>query len=134
MFSKQLHGGCLCGAVRYEIDAEPSQVVNCHCTMCRRHSGAPFLTYAAFPSKSIKFLLHFPKSYRSSESAVRRHCEICGSPIDFSFDTDTSVIWVTIGSLDKPELFPATENWFTKSKLSWTHVDKNIPSLLEFPE
>lgn len=134
MISIKHHGGCLCGAIRYEIEGEPLQVVNCHCVMCRRHSGAPFLTYAAFPISNVKFLSGTPKSYRSSEAAIRRHCDNCGSPIDFTFDVDPSVIWLTIGSLDRPELMPSTENWFIKGKLPWIHTDENIPSWLELPE
>ena len=35
-------GGCLCGAVRYRAIAAPIRAVICHCSMCRKHSGAPF--------------------------------------------------------------------------------------------
>ena len=42
-------GGCLCGAVRYRATVDPIRVVNCHCGMCRRASGAAFLTHVHFP-------------------------------------------------------------------------------------
>jgi hypothetical protein len=126
-------GGCLCGEIRYAIDGAALQVVNCHCVNCRRHSGAPFLTYAAFPSRSVNYLLKTPKYYRSSAEAVRGHCANCGSPIDFTFDADPTLIWLSIGSLDHPEQMPATENWFVKNRLPWIHADNNIPTFLEFP-
>ena len=34
------HGGCLCGAVRYNVHGPMRGVVNCHCEMCRRLHGA----------------------------------------------------------------------------------------------
>ena len=49
-----LTGGCLCEAVRYEIDGEPpsgqhiSVPAVCHCRMCQKSAGAPMLAYAAF--------------------------------------------------------------------------------------
>ena len=43
-------GGCLCGAVRYRASADPLRVVSCHCGMCRRTSGAAFLTFVHFPA------------------------------------------------------------------------------------
>ena len=37
-------GGCLCGAVRYEIEGEPQMTAVCHCTHCQRQSGGVFST------------------------------------------------------------------------------------------
>lgn len=134
MAADQYHGGCLCGTIRYTADQAPLQVVNCHCAMCRRHSGAAFLTYAAFPSDSVRFLTVAPRRYRSSEAAVRGHCERCGSPIDFVFDADPTLIWLTLGSLDQPELLPPTENWYVSRKLPWIHADADIRSWPELPD
>ena len=32
-------GSCLCGGVRYELDAEPTPATHCHCSRCRKTSG-----------------------------------------------------------------------------------------------
>ena len=37
-----LKGSCLCGGVRYEIDAELQSVSYCHCSQCRKASGAAY--------------------------------------------------------------------------------------------
>ena len=42
-------GGCFCGTIRYEFDAEGIPVADCHCTMCRRTSGAPYVTWLVVP-------------------------------------------------------------------------------------
>ncbi len=42
-------GGCFCGSVRYRAEAEPLRVMHCHCTICRRVSAAPVVTWIAFP-------------------------------------------------------------------------------------
>jgi len=38
-----LTGGCFCGAIRYEADGAPFRETNCHCSICHRTTGAPFL-------------------------------------------------------------------------------------------
>jgi hypothetical protein len=37
-----LGGGCMCGAVRYEITKVPLRVYACHCTDCQRVTGSAF--------------------------------------------------------------------------------------------
>ena len=57
-------GGCLCGAVRFRATAEPTRAVSCHCGICRRHSGAAFLTFVHFPVKAFTWLEGEPTRYQ----------------------------------------------------------------------
>jgi hypothetical protein len=43
--SGALEGGYLCGAIRYRIAARANDVAHCHCGLCRRSTGAPFVTW-----------------------------------------------------------------------------------------
>ena len=47
-----INGGCFCGAINYEIQDGDYLVANCHCTMCRSISGAPFVTWLIVPKPS----------------------------------------------------------------------------------
>src|SRR5512142_435587 len=49
MSDGKLRGKCLCGAVQYEVEGEPEWVAHCHCSLCRRHHGAAYGTYAGYP-------------------------------------------------------------------------------------
>ena len=42
-------GGCFCGAIRYQLSGDSYPSGNCHCTMCRRTSAAPFVTWLVAP-------------------------------------------------------------------------------------
>src|SRR5918997_6805026 len=76
-------GGCLCGAVRYEAYGPPSLSVICHCRMCQRASGAPFMGLLFMPSDAVKVIKGYPRVYHSSPTSDRHFCPACGSPLFF---------------------------------------------------
>lgn len=51
-------GGCLCGAVRFAVNAgrEPRLVVACHCKFCQKASGGPFLCWATIDAEDYTIL------------------------------------------------------------------------------
>ena len=49
-------GRCLCGALRYQIDGPFVDMVHCHCSMCRKHHGAPFATWAVAPLSGFRWI------------------------------------------------------------------------------
>ena len=51
-----LEGGCLCGAVRYEIDGGLGPIVCCHCSMCRKAQGTAFATNAPVPAPRFRIV------------------------------------------------------------------------------
>jgi len=129
-----LHGGCLCGAVRYEVKGKSRKIANCHCSMCRRHSGAAYLTYAAYPRECVRFTQGRPGEYRSSAQVVRGHCSVCGSPLTYVSDADPGTVWLTVGSFDDPDAVPPTEHWHVASKLRWVPLDDDLPQWPGDPE
>ena len=128
-----LTGGCLCGAVRYEAEGKSRQVANCHCSMCRRHSGAAFLTYAAYPRERVRFTRGRPAEFRSSAAVVRGHCAVCGSPLTYIGDADPHTIWLTVGSFDDPNRVPPTEDWYVATRLDWVRLDEALPRSEDAP-
>ena len=126
-------GGCLCGAIRYEVLESPTTVANCHCSMCRKHSGAAYLTYIAIVRGGFSLIKGELAIFRSSDQAIRCHCGTCGSPVTFEFDADPDVVWITAGSLDDPNLIIPSENWYINSKLDWIELDHSIHGWPEGP-
>ena len=39
---QKFSGGCACGAIRYETEADPIVMVNCHCRDCQRAVGTAY--------------------------------------------------------------------------------------------
>ena len=63
----RLTGGCQCGAVRYELTARPRGSSICHCRMCQKAGGAPFMAFTGTGPKHFAFTRGAPRS-----TAVRR--------------------------------------------------------------
>ena len=83
-----VRGGCLCGAVRFELRLPSKWCAHCHCSMCRRAHGAGYVTWAGFESDHFELVAgdHHLEWYRSSEGARRGFCRSCGSSMLFESD------------------------------------------------
>ena len=51
---KPMTGGCLCGRVRYTIDADPVRSGICHCQCCQRYTGSAFQPFMIFPRTAVR--------------------------------------------------------------------------------
>ncbi len=120
-------GGCLCGAVRYECASDPFRVTHCHCSYCRKESGAAFLTTVAFKSEDFHWSGDPPARYRSSEIAERAFCKKCGSTLGVFEHALPEWSQVTLGSLDRPQDVSADDHIWTDSQIPWLKVDDGLP-------
>jgi hypothetical protein len=61
-----VHGQCLCGAVKYEVDAIGPRMAHCHCSMCRKFHGAAFATFGEARAEDFRWLEgeHLLSSYQ----------------------------------------------------------------------
>ena len=115
----RLTGGCQCGAVRYQLTARPRNASICHCRMCQKAGGAPFMAFTgATRPERFAFTRGAPAVYRSSEIAERGFCAICGTPLTYRL-IGRDRISVTIGSLDQPAEVTPTMQLGLESALPW---------------
>lgn len=128
-----LEGGCLCGAVRYQISGPPLMAALCHCSMCRRANAAPAVAWAMYEQSQVAFVKGAPRLFASSAEAQRGFCPDCGSPISFTADFIPGLIDITIGSLDHPELAPPTLHYWDSRRLPWMQFADDLPRFSEFP-
>ena len=97
----ELTGGCQCGAVRYRLTARPTGESVCHCRMCQKASGAPFMAFAGVRVAELVWTRGTLKLFASSAVAERGFCGDCGTPLTYSIPGRDRVS-ITIGSLDRP--------------------------------
>jgi hypothetical protein len=129
-----IQGSCLCGTVRYEVDGPFSSMMNCHCSMCRKHHGAPFATFVVAPIGGFRWLSgeHEQTHYRSSPSAVRSSCRTCGSVTPF-FMPDAGVVVLHPGNLDGDPGARLEGHIFVGSKAPWHDILDSLPRYEEYP-
>jgi hypothetical protein len=105
-----LTGGCFCGAIRDEADGVPFHQTNCHCSICRRTTGAPFVAWFSVQSDGFGIIKGQPARFSSSEKRTRSFCARCGTQLTFEHADFGDEIDVTTCSLDDPELVPPWDN------------------------
>ncbi len=121
-------GGCLCGEVRYRIKGAIDSVGHCHCTMCRRWSGAVAVTWFTVPLDRFALTKGELATYRSSDHGERRFCPACATQVAFWSNQRPDEIDITLGTLDHPERHPADHHVFAANRLPWLHLDEQLPA------
>eukprot|EP01116_Phalansterium_solitarium_P011657 TRINITY_DN27401_c0_g1_i1.p1 TRINITY_DN27401_c0_g1~~TRINITY_DN27401_c0_g1_i1.p1 ORF type:complete len:149 (+),score=21.00 TRINITY_DN27401_c0_g1_i1:80-526(+) len=130
--SDTFSGGCLCGAVRYEVVGPPRSVAYCHCRICQRSTGAPTTVWAAFPAIGFRVVAGSPAYYRSSDTGVRCFCATCGTQLYFtSGQPGATEVAITTPSLDDPSVLPPQLHLWSDSKPEWLLLADNLPHLAD---
>lgn len=127
-------GGCHCGAVRYEVSGEPHHVALCHCSDCRKSSGAPMVAWAAFADAQFKLIEGEPVTFNSSGSAMRSFCGKCGSGLYYrNAQFLPGIVDIQSATLDDPEALPPGAHIQTAERLSWMETAHSLPAFERFP-
>jgi len=122
-----IEGGCLCGAVRYRLDAEPFDAGYCHCRMCQLAAGAPVLAFASVPVEAFRITAGEPRWRRSSSFGERWFCGECGTQIAMRVDHQPDTIDFTLPSLDDPERVRPEFHIWSRSRIGWFDTTDDLP-------
>lgn len=120
-----IEGGCYCQKIRYTLTEGNYLVANCHCTICRKTSAAPFVPWIILPAENFHFSRGEPAMLESSNKGTRYFCRDCGTPLLFKSRERSHQVDLTVCSLDKPELFPPMEDAYTDTRLEWSTNSAN---------
>jgi hypothetical protein len=105
--------------VRYAIEPGDYQAANCHCTMCRRTSAAPFVAWVMVPKDQFRIVAGAPREFQSSDHGSRGYCVDCGTPLVCKLESDPDTIDVTLCSFDDPTALEPTINVYADTELPW---------------
>jgi hypothetical protein len=124
-----IRGGCLCGAVRFEIRGPLGRMSHCHCSMCRKAHGAAFGTYARVARGDFALISGEVaiQSYRSSPKVTRTFCRTCGSTLQWLSDEHSDAIDIAIGTLDDDPIVRPSLHIFVGSKAAWYEIADGLP-------
>jgi len=133
--SQKLEGGCLCGAVRYESDAEPLFAVNCHCRHCQMTSGSTHLPGIGLPASAFTLtgdVTQYKITNDRGGTSMRAFCPTCGTPIMGQIEGEP-LVFLHVITLDDPSVFTPQMDIFESSAQHFDRFDAAVPRFPKMP-
>jgi hypothetical protein len=125
-------GGCICGAVRYRVAADPVVTRICWCRLCQYLGAGGGTVNVCFPTEAFAVegeLSDFRSIADSGNVMHRLFCPVCGTPVISKAESRPHLTFVRAGTLDDPEVArPAMTIW-TAEAPSWACIADDIPRL-----
>lgn len=122
-------GSCLCGGIRFEVNAELGPIDICHCQQCRKAQGVAFATNAPVAAAAFRIVggADLLKAYESSPGKHRHFCGRCGSPIYSQRSAKPKVVRIRVGTIDGPLNVRPHAHYHTESKCNWWDITDVLP-------
>ena len=122
-------GSCLCGSVRLNVSGEISDIIHCHCSLCRKASGTAYATNGFVNTLDFKITngQELIARFESSPGKFRHFCSKCASPIYSSNELDKTRVRIRLGILDSDILERPISHNFVTSKANWENLDAVLP-------
>ena len=121
-------GGCVCGAVRYEVRGPLRQILVCHCVECRRWAGRAWTATAArLDDLVIEGDVVWFRSPRSEYGADRGICSRCGASL-FWRGPGLDRISIGAGTLDDPSGLDVAAHIWIEQGADWEAPPADVPA------
>ena len=135
--AKKYTAQCACGAVKFAFDKDPDFIAICHCRDCKKASGGEAAVFFGVPEDDFTLLSGKPKGHHyvaeSGKGLDRNFCPDCGARLFTSnLESFPGLLFVTLGSLDRPELIVPRLEMFTKRRLHWASP-LDLPQFASMP-
>jgi len=127
--SKQYQGGCLCGAVRYGVNHFHEAIANCHCTMCRKFTGAAYATYASAALVDFNWITgeNLLTHYRAENGTTRSFCRHCGSGLVFTAAKPADdIVEIALATIDGDVPVKPDAHIYVDNKANWTEFKDGL--------
>ncbi len=127
-------GGCHCGAVRYEAKGEAMHHAICHCSDCRKSSGAPMVGWIAYKAGDFAVTQGEAREHASSEPARRYFCATCGAGLYYINEAFLpGIVDIQSATLDDPDAQPPGAHIQWAEHLGWVEKLDQLPKFERFP-
>ena len=127
-----IHGSCLCGGVRFEIDGKVSAIGQCHCSLCRKVSGSAANATLLTAQRSLRWTQgeELVQLYSRPTGWTTAFCRVCGSPLPL-LHPNGKLFWVPAGLLDDDPGKRVEQHIYVGSKAAWDEIAGTTPQYKE---
>ena len=122
-------GNCLCGAVRITANNPSNKVGACHCEMCRKWGGGPFMEIDCGTDVSFEGEDDIAV-YNSSRWAERGFCKKCGSHLFYRLKENRQHM-IPVGLFDDQEHLKFENQVFIDRKPSFYSFSNKTSDMTE---
>jgi hypothetical protein len=124
-------GGCLCGAVSYELEPPFAFASHCHCASCRRAHGAAFVSWVTVRAPQLRVVGGGERlvGFASSPGARRSFCGTCGSHLFMRYDDEPAWVWIVLGTLTTPPERAPDRHYSFEERVAWFPFQDELPKL-----
>jgi hypothetical protein len=129
MTTAHFDGGCFCGCVRYRVTGAVKFVAHDHCSICRRTSGAAFVTWCGVKEEQLALVDGDGDltTFASSADAQRQFCKRCGSHLFFRSKRWPGEVHFTLATVLSPEGLTPTVHVFWDDRTKWLEGSETLP-------
>jgi hypothetical protein len=132
-----IEGGCVCGAIRFKITADPVGGGVCHCRACQYAAGGPPTYVLLAPKMAFEVTKGTPKVYKSlgdsGGEVGRAFCGECGTPLYSIPGPMTPFVPVKVGALDDPSGYTPNLHLYMDEAQPWHLTHEGLPQFPKMP-
>jgi gamma-glutamylcyclotransferase (GGCT)/AIG2-like uncharacterized protein YtfP len=112
-------GGCLCGQLRYRAIGPLRDLCFCHCTSCRRATGAPMVPWGTVDRDDFLVTAGRLSTFESSPGVTRGFCATCGTSLTYQNARRAPDLDLALATLDDPSTLTPQCHLWVQEKLPW---------------
>ncbi len=130
MVTRELTGGCACGAIRYQSKGGPKFAIICQCRQCQRITGGGHAASFAVDAETTEVegdLSYYEQTSDSGSTTRSGFCGNCGNPVLKTTSGHAEFTFFHAATLDDPAIYKPEMVVYSTSKQPWDHVDSALP-------
>jgi hypothetical protein len=129
-------GRCQCGAVTFEVTADPVMSGFCHCRDCQQASGAGHVMHVAFADAAVKIAgmtARYQSKADSGNLFTREFCPTCGGRLFGTSAGMPGIRTISAATFDDPSAFKPMMTVYASRALAWDQVAPGLPAFAAMP-
>ena len=124
-------GGCLCGAIRFQVTGSPRRVTVCHCKWCQRRTGGALGIHAWFDANNVEMpddglSIYEHRSDETNGLLTLHFCKRCATTLALTLGKAPNTYLILAGTLDDPNSFKVDVHVWTRSAPKWMVFPDNV--------